>query len=164
MKREDIEFDMYYSYYLESMFGTLMNRLDKAFSIFLIASGTTVFAQFGSLVTFGAAIAIISTLQFVIQPGNQAATSIEHSKKYIQLISKSSQLPDNELLDEFIEIQSSDSNCWSILKNSAFKNASLTLNRELEDDFKMSLWEGLIVKLSGGNLVGRAKKTYPAET
>ena len=164
MKREDIEFDMYYSYYLEMMFGTLMNRLEKTFSIALIAFGSSAFAQLGSFAIFGAAITIISTVQFVIQPGNQGGTSIEHSKKYIQLISKSSQLSDSELLDRFIDIQSVDSNPWSILKNAAFRNASIALNRELEDYFGMSFFERLIVRLSGGHLIGQPKKTYPTET
>jgi hypothetical protein len=39
MSRDNIIFDLHYSFYLENMFSTLMGRVDKTLSLLLIVLG-----------------------------------------------------------------------------------------------------------------------------
>ncbi|MBD2816878.1 hypothetical protein ID850_19635 [Xenorhabdus sp. Flor] len=127
MNRNDIIFDINYSYYLENLFGTLMGRIDKLISITLIVLGGSVFSPFGNLFIFGVFVAIISAAQFIYQPGRSSGISYEQAKKYRQLITLEPMLTNEELHNRFNEIQSLDSNPWAVLRSAAYKRASIKL-------------------------------------
>ncbi|WP_289992081.1 hypothetical protein [Photorhabdus laumondii] len=127
MSRDDIIFDINYSFFLESMFGTLMGRIDKFISLVLIVLGGSVFSPFGNLFIFGASVATISAAQFIYQPGRSAGISDEQAKKYLQLITIEPTLTDDELQKRFCELQSLDSKPWGVLKNPAYKMACIKL-------------------------------------
>ncbi|MDE9537256.1 hypothetical protein [Xenorhabdus bovienii] len=132
MSRNDIIFDINYSFYLENLFGTLMGRIDKFISITLIVLGGSVFSPFGNLFIFGALVAVISAAQFIYQPGRGAGISDEQAKKYRQLITLEPTLTDEELTRRFYEVQSLDSKPWGVLRSPAYKRASIRL--ELVDN------------------------------
>ena len=44
MNRDDLEFDINYSYFIEKMNYTLLNRIDKGITLVLIVLGFSVFA------------------------------------------------------------------------------------------------------------------------
>ncbi|WP_275386466.1 hypothetical protein [Xenorhabdus bovienii] len=127
MSRNDIIFDINYSFYLENLFGTLMSRIDKFISITLIVLGGSVFSPFGNLFIFGALVAVISAAQFIYQPRRGAGISDEQAKKYRQLITLEPTLTDEELARRFYEVQSLDSKPWGVLRSPAYKKASIRL-------------------------------------
>ncbi|WP_416778172.1 hypothetical protein ACNFJN_08260 [Xenorhabdus budapestensis] len=130
MSRNDIIFDINYSFYLENLFGTLMGRIDKFISITLIVLGGSVFSHFGNVFIFGFLVAVISAAQFIYQPGRASGISDEQAKKYRQLITIEPTLADEELTRRFSEIQSLDSKPWSVLQSAAYKRASIKLGLE----------------------------------
>ncbi|WP_446469252.1 hypothetical protein [Xenorhabdus stockiae] len=127
MSRSDIIFDINYSFYLENLYGTLMGRIDKLISIVLIVLGGSAFSPFGNLFVFGALVAVISSAQFIYQPGRSAGISDEQAKKYRQLITFEPTLTDEELAQRFSEVQSLDSKPWGVLQSAAYKRACIRL-------------------------------------
>ncbi|WP_312062224.1 hypothetical protein [Pantoea septica] len=129
MSRNEIIFNLYYSHYLELMNGTLMGRVDRCISLLLMVLGGAALASFANYIAFGAGVAFISAFQFVFQPGNKSGLSIEHSKKYLQLVMLESTLADDEILHKrYLEIQSLDNLPLGLLKNAAFKRAAIKLD------------------------------------
>lgn len=128
MSRDDVIFDLHYSYFLENMFSTLMGRIDKTMSLLLIVLGGTAFAPFSNAFFFGVSVATLSATQFIFQPGKQEGVAAEHAKKYLQLIGISGTLDDETLLKRFNELQSLDSKPWGTLKNAAQRRATIVLD------------------------------------
>ncbi|EKZ6149710.1 hypothetical protein EGH67_05915 [Klebsiella aerogenes] len=142
MCRDDVIFDLHYSYFLENMFSTLMGRMDKTMSLFLIVLGGTAFAPFSNAFVFGVSVATLSAAQFIFQPGKQEGISSEHAKKYLQLISISDSLDDEILLNRFNELQSLDSRPWGVLKNAAQRRATIALGlHDIQPE--LTRWESL---------------------
>ncbi|AHM72987.1 hypothetical protein [Yersinia hibernica] len=148
MNRFDIIFDMHYSHHLELMHATLMGRIDKLLSILLLVLGGSAFAQFGSLFIFGAAVALVSAFQFVCQPGNESGRSLEHARKYLQLITIEPTLTDEELFKRFIEAQSLDNLPWGTLKNAAYKRAAIKLNL-IDETPPLTFIERCVARMAG---------------
>ncbi|UMB78877.1 hypothetical protein FXN80_10940 [Dickeya fangzhongdai] len=149
MSRDDIIFDMHYSYHLELMNGTLMGRMDKLISLVLMVLGGAAFASFANSLFFGASVATVSAIQFVFQPGNKSGLSLEHAKKYLQLISLEQTIEsDAELLKRFIELQSLDNLPLGMLKNAAYKRTAIKLNLQDETE-PLTFMERIFAWLSG---------------
>lgn len=140
MSRDDVIFDLNHSYYLENMYSTLMGRIDKTASLLLIVLGGTAFASFTNVFVYGISVAIISTAQFIFQPGKQEGMAGEHAKKYLQLITLSDTLDDALLLERFNELQSLDSKPWGSLRNAAQRRATITLGLS-DSQPELSKWE-----------------------
>lgn len=140
MSRDDVIFDLHYSYYLENMFSTLMGRIDRLMSLLLIVLGGTALAPFSNELLFGISVAVLSAAQFIYQPGKQEGVASEHAKKYLQLISLQAELDDATLLKRFVELQSLDTKPWNALKNAAQRRATISLGLEdIQPD--LSWWE-----------------------
>ncbi|WP_426723581.1 hypothetical protein [Enterobacter cloacae complex sp. 279F5] len=60
MNRDDLEFDIHYSFFIEKMNYTLLNRIDKGITLVLIVLGFSVFAPYNNMFLFGVAVAILS--------------------------------------------------------------------------------------------------------
>lgn len=148
MSRDDVIFDLHYSYFLENMFSTLMGRMDKTMSLLLIVLGGTAFAPFSNAFFFGVSVATLSAAQFIFQPGKQEGIASEHAKKYLQLIGVSDSLDDETLLKRFCELQTLDSRPWGALKNAAQRRATIVL--DLHDILpELTWWESAWSWLAG---------------
>ncbi len=80
MCRDDVIFDLHYSYFLENMFSTLMGRMDKTMSLFLIVLGGTAFAPFSNAFIFGVSVATLSAAQFIFQPESRRVFRLSTQK------------------------------------------------------------------------------------
>jgi hypothetical protein len=65
MTRDTTLFNIRYSLHIETMQATFYNRLDKLLTFIQIMLGSAIFASFGSLPLFGAAVAATSAASFV---------------------------------------------------------------------------------------------------
>lgn len=148
MSRNDVIFDLHYSYFLENMFCTLMGRMDKTMSLLLIVLGGTAFAPFIDKFYFGVFVATLSATQFIFQPGKQEGIASEHAKKYLQLIGLSGSLDDETLLKRFNELQSLDSRPWGALKNAAHRRATIVLDLH-DTQPELTWWESLWSWIAG---------------
>ncbi|EKO1024283.1 hypothetical protein PX617_004466 [Salmonella enterica subsp. enterica] len=130
MTRDDMIFDVNYSYHLEKMYFTILTRLDKAITTLLIVLGFSVFAPFMNIFAFGVGVAFLSVMQLVYQYGQAAGLSKEQMRQYRRLLVEIDSLSDDELRDRFIKIQDADSVPWQSLMTAAFIRASIQLGRE----------------------------------
>lgn len=134
MTRDDLAFDIHYSFFLEKMNYTLLNRIDKSITLVLIVLGFSVFAPYSNMFIFGASVAILSVLQLVYQFGQEAGLSKEQMRQYKRLIVEFSSLSDDELRTRFLKVQDADSNPWRSLQDAAFKRTCIALGRVDESE------------------------------
>ncbi|MFB3952547.1 hypothetical protein [Klebsiella pneumoniae] len=86
MTRDDMIFDVNYSFHLEKMYFTVLTRIDKAITMLLIVLGFSVFAPFMNLFLFGVTVAFLSVIQLVYQFGQAAGLSKEQMRQYRRLL------------------------------------------------------------------------------
>ncbi len=147
MTRDDMVFDLNYSYHLEKMYFTILTRIDKAITMLLIVLGFSVFAPFMNLFAFGVGVAFLSVLQLVYQYGQAAGLSKEQMRQYRRLLVEIDTLTDSELRDRYIKIQDADSVPWQSLQEAAFKRTCIALGRDCTH--KLSLRKSVIAWLAG---------------
>lgn len=116
MTRDDMIFDVNYSFHLEKMYFTVLTRIDKAITMLLIVLGFSVFAPFMNLFLFGVTVAFLSVIQLVYQFGQAAGLSKEQMRQYRRLLVELSSLTDEELREKYIKIQDADSMPWQSLR------------------------------------------------
>lgn len=150
MTRDDLKFDIYYSYAIEKMNYTLLNRIDKTITLVLIVLGFSVFAPFSNLFVFGVTVAVLSVLQLVYHFGPESGLSKEQMRQYKRLIVEFDSLTDDDLRAKFLKVQDADSNPWQSLQYASHKRACITLG--LDDDTpELSLRHKVISWLAGDN-------------
>lgn len=150
MTRDDLKFDIYYSYAIEKMNHTLLSRIDKAITLLLIVLGCSVFAPFSNMIVFGATVAVLSVLQLIYQFAAESGLSKEQMRQYKRLIIEFDSLNDDFLREKFSKVQDSDSNPWQSLQYAAHKRACITLGLD-DDSPKLSLRHKVISWLAGDN-------------
>ncbi|CAH3740095.1 hypothetical protein [Enterobacter hormaechei] len=147
MNRDDLEFDIHYSFFIEKMNYTLLNRIDKGITLVLIVLGFSVFAPYNNMFLFGVAVAILSVLQLVYQFGQEAGLSKEQMRQYKRMLVEFSTLSDDDLRTRYLKIQDADSNPWQSLQDAAFKRTCIALGRK--DDTELSFFHRVIAWLAG---------------
>lgn len=147
MTRDELAFDIHYSFFLEKMNYTLLNRIDKSITLVLIVLGFSVFAPYSNMFIFGASVAILSVLQLVYQFGQEAGLSKEQMRQYKRLIVEFSSLSDDELRTRFLKVQDADSNPWRSLQDAAFKRTCIALGRV--DESEISFMHSVIAWFAG---------------
>lgn len=147
MTRDDMIFDVNYSFHLEKMYFTVLTRIDKAITMLLIVLGFSVFAPFMNLFLFGVTVAFLSVIQLVYQFGQAAGLSKEQMRQYRRLLVELSSLTDEELREKYIKIQDADSIPWQSLQEAAFKRTCICLGRNCE--INLSLRKRVIAWIAG---------------
>ena len=145
MSRQDLIFDINYSYYLEKMFSTLKGRIDRLMTFLIILSGCGVFVSITGYVWFGAFIAALSVSQVVYQFSRVSGIATEQARIYLELITDEESLTDEELQARFKQIQNADSKPWGCLELPAHKRAAIALERtdttrDLTNSEKLAAW------------------------
>ncbi|HBR2226381.1 TPA: hypothetical protein L9N04_002416 [Klebsiella pneumoniae] len=147
MTRDDMIFDVNYSFHLEKMYFTVLTRIDKAITMLLIVLGFSVFAPFMNLFLFGVTVAFLSVIQLVYQFGQAAGLSKEQMRQYRRLLVELSSLTDEELREKYIKIQDADSIPWQSLQEAAFKRTCISFGRNCE--INLSLRKRVIAWIAG---------------
>ncbi|MEC5321491.1 hypothetical protein VSX61_21585 [Brenneria populi subsp. brevivirga] len=147
MTRDDLEFDINYSYFIEKMNYTFLNRIDKGITLILIILGFSVFAPFSNMFIFGVIVALLSVLQLVYQFGQESGLSKEQMRQYKKLLIEFSSLTDDELRSGYLKIQDADSNPLRSLQDAAFKRTCIALGRD--DETRLSLFQSAIAWFAG---------------
>ncbi|TCL06858.1 hypothetical protein [Sodalis ligni] len=147
MDRDDLEFDVNYSYFLERMNHTLLTRIDKGITLVLIVMGFSVFSPYSNIFIFGVIVAFLSVAQLVYQFGQEAGLSKEQMRQYKRLLVEMPSLDTDELRARYLKTQDADSNPWKSLEEAAFKRTCIALSRS--DDTKLSWKQGVIAWIAG---------------
>ncbi|HEF0076127.1 TPA: hypothetical protein R8G76_001384 [Citrobacter youngae] len=148
MTRDDLEFDIHYSYFVEKMNFTLFNRIDKAITLALIVLGFSVFAPYSNLFVFGFFVALLSVLQLVYQFGQTAGFSKEQFKKYSKLLVNFNELSDAELREQIIKAQNADNLPWQSLEYAAHNRACIFLGKT-ENLYRLNFRQKCICFIAG---------------
>lgn len=156
MNRDDTNFNIYYSYILERMNYTLLSRIDKGITLILIVLGFSVFAPFSNYFVFGVAVAVLSVFQLVYRYGEEAGISKEQMKQYKKLLILAPSLSDEELQNQYITIQNSDSNPWRTLEHPAYIVTCLYYDLGIEQG--MTWLESAMSWLAGGYPIKRKEE------
>ena len=147
MTRDDLIFDINYSYNIEKMYFTILSRIDKTITMVLIILGFSVFAPYMNFFTFGVIVAVLSVLQLVNQYGQAAGISREQARQYRKLLVEMDNLSDSDLQERHMKIQDADTDPWQSLKGAAFKRTCIILDRKCS--ITLTRWQKFIALLAG---------------
>ncbi|MFS1539307.1 MAG: hypothetical protein ACL7BU_12210 [Candidatus Phlomobacter fragariae] len=148
MNRQDMIFDINYSYYLETMFSTFTGRIDKLIAIILFILGGSVFTPFSNLFLFGSLVSLLSAIQYFYAFSKHSCYSNAQAKKYLTLIRNAPQLSDAELHQKINELEKADTKPYGIFANAAYKRARIRLGLNNENS-KLTFIESLFAFFAG---------------
>ncbi len=153
MERWEIEHHIAYSYFLEKMYATATDRIDKFLNSLLILSGTAVFAGIAGSKYFGAFVAVLSTISFVYGFGKASCGANDQAKAYHELLINRKQYDsDIELLMAFKRINRNDVRPWLCFSIAARKRAQIFLHgKTLDSPPKKYTKYQCVMSLLGGD-------------
>lgn len=152
--REDLVFELYYSYNLENLNYHLNDRLNKLLITIQLLLSSAVFGNldkcfpdFHLNIIIGFILAILSVLSLVYGFGEKAALSKVAQAQYQPLFKRYSTMPDEELNQALITSDLLNNNITGALTDIAYKRASIQL--KLEDDTELSCCQLFVAKFCG---------------
>lgn len=152
--RNDLVFELYYSYNLENLNYHLNDRLNKLFITIQLLLSSAVFGDldrffpdFHLNIIIGFILAILSVLSLVYGFGEKAALSKVAQAQYQPLLKSYSTMPDDKLSEALVASDLLNNNITGALTDIAHKRASIQLN--LEDDTKLSCCQLFVAKFCG---------------
>mgnify|MGYP007111908089 CR=1 FL=1 len=152
--RNDLVFELYYSYNLENLNYHLNNRLNKLLITIQLLLSSAVFGDLDRFfphlyinIIIGFILAILGVLSLVYGFGEKAALSKVAQAQYQPLFKNYSTMSDKELNQALITSDLLNSNITGALTDIAHKRAAIQLR--LEDDTKLSRCQSFIAKFCG---------------
>lgn len=152
--RNDLVFELYYSYNLENLNYHLNDRLNKLLITIQLLLSSAVFGNldrsfpdFHLNIIIGFILAILSVLSLVYGFGEKAALSKVAKAQYQPLFKRYSTMTDEELNQALITSDLLNNNITGALTDIAYKRASIQL--ELEDDTELSSCQLFVAKFCG---------------
>mgnify|MGYP007119943829 CR=1 FL=1 len=152
--RNDLVFELHYSYNLENLNYHLNDRLNKLLITIQLLLSSAVFGDldrffqdFHLNIIIGFILAILSVLSLVYGFGEKAALSKVAQAQYQPLLKSYSTMTDEELNKALITSDLLNNNITGTLTDIAYKRASIQL--ELEDDTKLSFCQLFVAKFCG---------------
>lgn len=152
--RNDLVFELHYSYNLENLNYHLNDRLNKLLITIQLLLSSAVFGDldrffpdFHLNIIIGFILVILSVLSLVYGFGEKAALSKVAQAQYQPLLKSYSTMTDEELNKALITSDLLNNNITGTLTDIAYKRASIQL--ELEDDTKLSFCQLFVAKFCG---------------
>ena len=152
--RNDLVFELYYSYNLENLNYHLNDRLNKLLITIQLLLSSAVFGDldrffpdFHLNIIIGFILAILSVLSLVYGFGEKAALSKVAQAQYQPLLKSFSTMTDDELNQELVATDLLNNNITGALTDIAHKRAAIQLG--LEDDTKLSFYQSFVAKFCG---------------
>lgn len=152
--RNDLVFELHYSYNLENLNYHLNDRLNKLLITIQLLLSSAVFGDldrffpdFHLNIIIGFILAILSVLSLVYGFGEKAALSKVAQAQYQPLLKSYSTMTDEELNKALITSDLLNNNITGALTDIAHKRAAIQLR--LEDDTKLSYYQSFIAKFCG---------------
>ena len=152
--RNDLVFELYYSYNLENLNYHLNDRLNKLLITIQLLLSSAVFGELDRVfpdchlnIIIGFILAILSVLSLVYGFGEKAALSKVAQAQYQPLLKSFSTMTDDELNQELVATDLLNNNITGALTDIAHKRAAIQLG--LEDDTKLSFYQSFVAKFCG---------------
>ncbi|WGM13596.1 hypothetical protein QE197_24415 (plasmid) [Arsenophonus nasoniae] len=148
MNREQLLYQIYYSYQLNSMFSVLLGRIDKFLSFLLILLSSSVIGNLGNQIFVGVCIAVITAVRMAFSFEKTAESARKQAVNYLNLYtSQALTAPESQLTEDLMYIQKEDPNIWLSLSNVADLRTRQILGEPVKNE--LSNWEKLTAFLSG---------------
>ncbi|GAA4493366.1 hypothetical protein [Pseudaeromonas paramecii] len=147
MKRDDLQFQLSYSYFMESMHARLYSRVDKLLTFAQLVLGSSVFASFGENWFLGLALVILSAISFVWQPAAKSHVYAGRADNYAKLMYRADELTDQELESQLTSTVEDIFDEVGALTSAAYMRAAIQLGRQC--DTKLSGIEKVLAWLAG---------------
>ena len=152
--RNDLVFELHYSYNLENLNYHLNDRLNKLLITIQLLLSSAVFGDLDRFfrdfllnIIIGFILAILSVFSLVYGFGEKAALSKVAQAQYQPLLKSYSTMTDEELNKALITSDLLNNNITGTLTDIAYKRASIQL--KLEDDTKLSFCQLFVAKFCG---------------
>ncbi|MGF7454335.1 hypothetical protein [Pasteurella bettyae] len=152
--RNDLVFELYYSYNLENLYYHLNNRLNKLLITIQLLLSSAVFGDLSQYfpdlhlnIIIGLILATFSALSLVYNFGEKAALSQAAKAQYQPLLKRYSIMTDEELNQALIVSDSLNAHITGALTEIAYKRTAIQLG--LTDDSKLSCYQSFIAKFCG---------------
>ena len=152
--RNDLVFELYYSYNLENLNYHLNDRLNKLLITIQLLLSSAVFGDldrffpdFHLNIIIGFILAILSVLSLVYGFGEKAALSKVAQAQYQPLLKSYSTMTDDELKQALVASDLLNNNITGALTDIAHKRAAIQLG--LEDDTELSCCQLFVAKFCG---------------
>lgn len=152
--RNDLVFELHYSYNLENLNYHLNDRLNKLLITIQLLLSSAVFGDldrffpdFHLNIIIGFILAILSVLSLVYGFGEKAALSKVAQAQYQPLLKSYSTMTDEELNKALITSDLLNNNITGALTDIAHKRATIQLG--LEDDTDLGFYQSFVAKFCG---------------
>lgn len=150
--REDLVFELYYSYNLENLHYHFNARINNLLTVIQLLLSSAIIGNLSQYFTYanliiGIALAVLSALSLVYRFGEKAAISQIAKARYSSLIHQYSQMNDDELRQALFNSDAIDNHITGAFTDIAFKRASIQLN--LDDTTDLSCYQSVIATFCG---------------
>lgn len=152
--RNDLVFELHYSYNLENLNYHLNDRLNKLLITIQLLLSSAVFGDldrffpdFHLNIIIGFILAILSVLSLVYGFGEKAALSKVAQAQYQPLLKSFSTMTDDEFNQELVATDLLNNNITGALTDIAHKRAAIQLG--LEDDTDLGFYQLFVAKFCG---------------
>lgn len=148
MSREQMLYQIYYSYRLHALFGVLTGRIDRTLSFLLLLFGSSVMGNIGYPVIIGFSIAAITAIKMAFTFETTSESARKQAMLYLNLMtSQALTMPLDDLASEIKSIQKNDLSVWHSLVNPSELRTRITLGEP--SDIRLSKWEKFLAFLAG---------------
>lgn len=141
----NIQFDIRYSFHLETMHATLCSRIDRGLTCTQLVLGSAVFADVSIAPLVGAIMTVLAAVSLVYQFGASAMKASIQAKNYKAMLYSDDN--EAELKTRFVASQENDSEAFGVLRNPAQIRASISLG--IEDNQPMTRFEKVAAWCAG---------------
>ena len=153
--RNDLVFELYYSYNLENLFYHCNARLNNLFTVVQLLLSSAIIGDLSSYtppsvninIIIGLILAVLSALSLVYRFGEKAVSARIGADRYSALIHRHSKMTDDELADVLLESNSLDNHITGVFADIAYERSAIQLN--LQDDTKLTCYQSFIAKFCG---------------
>ncbi|HDR1800316.1 hypothetical protein [Pasteurella multocida] len=152
--RNDLVFELYYSYNLESLHYHFNARINNLFiTIQLLLSSAIIgdlsrYAPDINLNIFiGLVLSVLSIISFVYRFGEKAAVSKIALSQYSSLLHRYSRMVDDELNNALLETNSIDNNITGAFADIVYKRSSIQMSRE--ENIKLGCYKSFVAWFCG---------------
>lgn len=150
--RDDLIFELYYSYNLENLYYHCNARLNNLFTVLQLLLSSAIIGNLSQYwacanLVVGIVLAVLSALSLVYRFGEKAAVSQIAKARYSSLIHQYSQMSDDELRQALFNSDAIDNHITGAFAEIAFKRTTIQLDRV--DETKLTFCQSFIATFCG---------------
>lgn len=150
--REDLIFNLHYSYNLENLYYHFNHRLNNLLITTQLLLSSAIIGNVSQYVphlnaVIGVILAMISVLVLVYRFSEKSGSSRISANHYSSLVHRYSQMSDDELAEALLNNSEADERITGAVVPIAFKRSAIQLG--LNDDTKLSYYQSFIAKFCG---------------